>query len=48
MECEVLPGIRLRTVETHRFKTASFAVAFLSPLKKETASLYALLPFILR
>ncbi len=48
MECEVLPGICLRAVQTNRFKTASLAVAFLSPFTKETASVNALLPYLLR
>lgn len=47
-EFEVLPGIFLRTVQTNRFKTASLAAAFLSPLKEKTASVRALLPFLLR
>jgi len=48
MECEILPGIFLRAVQTRRFKTSSLAVAFLSPLEQKTASVHALLPFLLR
>lgn len=48
VEREVLPGIRLRAVQTGRFKTASLAIAFLTSLKEETASVHALIPFVLR
>lgn len=42
------PGIVLRVVRTKKFKTSMLGATFLEPLTKETASLNALLPKVLR
>lgn len=47
-EREILPGIRLRVIETDRFKTCSFSAAFLCPLDARSASMNALVPRVLR
>lgn len=47
-EREILPGVTLCAVETQRFKTCSLSVAFLTPLKRSTASANALVPYVLR
>ncbi len=45
---EILPGVRLRVVQTDRFKTACFSASFLLPLNYENASKNALIPSVLR
>ena len=47
-ERTIAPGVTLRAVQTQKFKTATLAATFLEPLRKETASLNALLPEVLR
>ncbi len=46
-QMELAPGIRLHAIQTDRFKTGCFSVNFIQPLKKETASVNALLPSVL-
>ena len=44
----VAEGVRFLALRDSRFKTASLTVALLLPLREETASAYALLPYLLR
>ena len=46
-QCELLPGIRLRCVQTDRFRTDTFSVGFLRPLKQAEAAKNALLMQVL-
>lgn len=46
-ERELIPGVSLRVIETDRFKTCSFHVSFLTPMRKESASANALVPYVL-
>ncbi|HEX3027520.1 MAG TPA: insulinase family protein, partial [Clostridia bacterium] len=41
-------GIGFTSIRDSRFKQSFISVNFLLPLKKETASIYALLPMVLR
>lgn len=43
----LMPGVRLRTVQTPRFKSACLSLSLLRPLKKEEAALNALLANVL-
>ena len=45
---QLLPGVHLTAVHTDKFKSCALGVWFLQPLKKETASLNALVPSVLR
>ncbi len=45
---EIRPGVWLNHLRETKFKTALFSVHMLSQLKRETASMNALLPFVLR
>lgn len=45
---ELAPGVSLTAVQTHKFKSAVLSVSLLTPLKKQTASLNALVPYVLR
>lgn len=45
---ELLPYVYLTTVHTDRFKTGCMSAAFLTQLSRETASMNALLPRVLR
>ena len=45
---ELMPGVYFRAIHTTKFKSAYLSVTFLSPLKKETAALNALVPYVLR
>ena len=45
---EVRPGVWLTHMREDKFKTACFSVYLLSQLKRETASMNALIPFVLR
>lgn len=45
---ELMPGVFLTTVRAKKFKTSFWALRLLTPLKKETAALNALLPYVLR
>lgn len=47
-EISLAPGVTLRMVQTKKFKTSTMGVTFLEPLSKETASLNALLPWVLQ
>lgn len=42
------PGIALTVVQTDKFKSATLSATFLTPLKKETAAVNALIPYVLR
>jgi len=45
---EILPGIFLSHLRSDKFKTACMSITLLSQLRRETASLNALIPFVLR
>ena len=45
---EILPGIRLRVIESSRFETNCISVQFLSKISEETAANMTLVPRILR
>ena len=45
---ELMPGVRLTAVQTHKFKSNQLSVTLLAPLAAETASANALLPYVLR
>ena len=45
---EILPGVWLSHLREDKFKTASFSVNLLTQLSAETASLNALIPYVLR
>ena len=45
---EILPGVWLSHLREDKFKTASFSVNLLTQLSQETASLNALIPYVLR
>ena len=45
---ELMPGVFLTTVRAKKFKTSYWSLRLLTPLKKETAALNALLPYVLR
>ena len=45
---ELMPGVRLTAVQTHKFKSNQLSVTLLTPLAAETASANALLPHVLR
>lgn len=47
-ELLLAPGVKLRAVQTNKFKTSMLSVTFLEPLTAEHASLNALLPKVLR
>lgn len=48
MRRELFPGVWLRTVHTHKFKSAYLSLTLMAPLKKETAAANALVPWVLR
>jgi len=45
---ELLPGVWLSHLRTDKFKTACLSLTLLTQLKRETASMNALLPYVLR
>ncbi len=45
---EILPGIKLRVLETDRFKTSCLSVQFLARISDDTASKRTLIPRVLR
>jgi len=45
---EIMPGVWLSHLHTDKFKTACLSVNLLTQLKRETASMNALLPYVLR
>lgn len=47
-EITLAPGVILRAVQTKKFKTSTLGITFLDPLSEETASLNALLPWVLQ
>lgn len=42
------PGVGLTAIRTEKFKSATLSVTFLVPLEEKTASLNALIPYVLR
>ncbi len=44
----LLPGVHLRAIRTSKFKSSFFSIVFNTPLRKETAAMNALIPFVLR
>ena len=45
---EILPGVWLSHLRTDKFKTACLSVTLLTQLRRETAALNALIPYVLR
>ncbi len=45
---EILPGVSLNHLQSTKFKTCCMSVSLLTQLTKETASINALIPFVLR
>ena len=45
---EILPGVFLNHLESKKFKTSFLSVSLLTQLSRETASMNALIPFVLR
>ncbi len=45
---EIMPGVFLSHLQSDKFKTAFMSVSLLTQLKRDTASLNALVPFVLR
>ena len=45
---EILPGVALTCLRSDKFKTACLSLSLLSQLRRETASMNALIPFVLR
>ena len=45
---ELFPGVWLRTVHTHKFKSSYLSLTLMAPLSAETASANALIPSVLR
>ena len=44
---EIRPGVWLTHLREEKFKTACFSVGLLSQLSRQTASMNALIPFVL-
>ena len=47
-QTDLTQGISLTVIQTDKFKSATLSASFLAPLKKETASVNALIPYVLR
>lgn len=45
---ELLPGVWLNHLKSEKFKTACMSISLLTQLERETASMNALIPFVLR
>ena len=45
---EIMPGVWLSHLQTDKFKSACLSLNLLSQLSRETASMNALIPFVLR
>ncbi len=45
---EIAPGVNLTTVSTYKFKTGCLSMTLVTRLQKKTASLNAVLPYVLR
>lgn len=45
---QLLPGVFLTSVHTEKFKSSTLSMTLLTPLKKETAAVNALIPYLLR
>ena len=45
---EILPGVWLSHLRTDKFKTACLSLSLLTQLRRETAALNALIPYVLR
>lgn len=46
--CEIMPGVFLSHLRSDKFKTACMSVTLLTQLQRDTASMNALIPFVLR
>lgn len=46
--CEIMPGVWLNHMQTGIFKTACMSITLLTQLTRETASVNALIPYVLR
>ena len=45
---EILPGVHLNHIQTDKFKIAVMSISLLAQLERETASMNALIPYVLR
>lgn len=45
---QLLPGVFLTSVNTNKFKSSVLSISLLTPLSRETASVNALIPYLLR
>ena len=45
---ELAPGVSLTAVQTNKFKSALLSVTLMTPLRKDTATVQALVPYVLR
>ena len=45
---EIMPGLWLNHLQSDKFKTACISVSLLTQLSRDTASMNALIPFVLR
>ena len=45
---QLLPGVFLTSVHTKKFKSSTLSMTLLTPLRKETAAVNALIPYLLR
>lgn len=45
---ELAPGVSLTAVQTNKFKSSVLAITLMAPIKKQTASVQALVPYVLR
>ena len=45
--CEISKGVNFNVIKDSRFKTGRISVTMFLPLDNKTASVYALLPFVL-
>lgn len=48
VRAELMPGVWLTAIQTRKFKSSYWSVLLLTPLRRETAALTALLPRVLR
>ena len=45
---EIMPGVWLNHLRSDKFKTACLSLTLLTQLKRETAAMNALIPYVLR
>lgn len=48
VRCELIPGVWLTALRSDKFKTGCLSINLITQLKRETAALNAVLPFVLR